>query len=149
VTANHLKRLFANQEVFNSLDRQVPGLSMSEADEKEPKVTEREEDSEVSAPSTPAVEPDTSPEGLPHLNLDTAQDDGTTPMNVVQAKSNPLASPPESPGGDSDSTIGARKKTTPEYDFGPRGDAVESSGVESSAKPFVSRLPRRTHPAAR
>lgn len=151
MTANHLKRLFANQDVFSSLDRPVAGLSISEADEKEVKVNDGEDSTAASDPPTPALESDAATAGLEpsRLDLDALQDDSTTPMNVVDAARNPLASPPTSPGGDSDSTIGARKKDIPDTGPGPKGDALESSGIESDTKGFVSRLPRRTRPAPR
>ena len=154
MTATHLKRLFANQDVFNSLDRNVAGLTVSEADEQETKSIEGESESnpQTATPST---------EDLPALScapIDTqvsvTSDEGPTPIaGVMTPARNPLSLPP-SPRReyDSDSTISAHPlRESPGLKLlrPPMGDAVESSGMDSDVQPFVSRIPRRSRPTPR
>jgi 1-phosphatidylinositol-3-phosphate 5-kinase len=157
VTATHLKRLFANQDVFNSLDRNVAGLSVSEADEKEVKSTTG--DSELSTPTTQTPTPDS--ETTPCLDVPTEtctdqspSDDGNTPVaGVVNATQDPLdgaKSPQKEEDFDSDSTISAHPKHEPIILSRPEMcETIESSGMESDAHNFVSRLPRRSRPTPR
>lgn len=157
VTATHLKRLFANQDVLNSLDRNTAGFTVSEVDEKEPKTgladTGVTEDSEPPTPT--ASDPGPADALLDSDSLTPAgtSDGGVTPLaGLVNPVSNAM-SPPQSPAGtnDSDSTIGAKKVGSPLRLIQKSADAVESSGMDSDALgfPFPSRLPRRTKPTPR
>lgn len=152
VTATHLKRLFANQDVFNSLDRNVAGLTVTEADEKETKPAEGE-----SEPITQATTPTT--EGPPMIDtgcltqVTVTPEDGNTPIaGMINPVKNPF-SQPHTPirEYDSDSTISARPKPDPAVALMrmSTADAVESSGIDSDANAFVSRLPRRSRPTPR
>ncbi|KAK4687031.1 hypothetical protein P7C73_g3088, partial [Tremellales sp. Uapishka_1] len=150
MTATHLKRLFANQDVFNSLDRSVAGLTVSEADEKDGDKTEKLSILETpgpSEPATPAFSPtsDAGVSPLPHLDLETpnVEDDGITP--TVAPRADPFST---SPGYDSDSTISAIRRDSPERQRSPETmDRLDSSGMDSDIHGFVSRLPRRSRPA--
>nr|XP_019045669.1 1-phosphatidylinositol-3-phosphate 5-kinase [Kwoniella bestiolae CBS 10118]OCF24599.1 1-phosphatidylinositol-3-phosphate 5-kinase [Kwoniella bestiolae CBS 10118] len=152
MTATHLKRLFANQDVFNSLDRNVASLTVSEADEKEGK-------EDISSESTPAPSEPATP-GLESTDagnasgisaapsvLDLNSDNNTPMAGVIREEPNPLSQPP-TPGGereyDSDSTISAIRRDSPGRS--PLRLA-ESSGLDSDTHQFVSRLPRRSRPA--
>jgi 1-phosphatidylinositol-3-phosphate 5-kinase len=154
MTATHLKRLFAAQDGYSTLDRSVMGSTVSEGDEKEGKSVLGDEASLGSGASTPA-EMDTGllappSEGSAMSSASSSPSDGMTPMNVVMAPMrNPLSQPstPDTDDTDSDSTIGAKHKPalprpSPSYGLG-----IESSEMDSDY--FVSRLPRRTKPAAR
>ena len=158
MTATHLKRLFANQDVFNSLDRNVAGLSVSEADEKEVKSTAG--DSELSIPSTQTPTPiDETPPCLEVPTQTSAEkspspDDGNTPLaGIVCTTQDPLdgaKSPLKEDEFDSDSTISAHPRQTPVNLLRPdMTETIESSGMESDAHGFVSRLPRRSRPTPR
>jgi len=154
VTATHLKRLFASQDVFNSLDRNVAGMTVSEADEKETNAGE-------SGPSSTET-PTPTEEHPPSLALqcDDAQsiqspDDGVTPIaGICSPVKNPM-SQSHSPEHeyDSDSTISAHPRQNLSSSIQllrpPVGDTVESSGMDSDAQGFVSRLPRRSRPTPR
>ncbi|WVF69167.1 hypothetical protein IAT40_003942 [Kwoniella sp. CBS 6097] len=151
MTATHLKRLFNNQDVFNSLDRNVASLTVSEADEKELKDVSSETTPATSEPPTPGLEStDTDEANLAPVpsNLDLTSDteNASTPVGVVQPAPNPL-SPAVTPRDyDSDSTISAIRRDSPERSPA-RMDRIESSGIDSDVQPFVSRLPRRSRPA--
>lgn len=149
VTANHLRKLFPNQEVFNSLDRNSAGVTVSEADEKEVKSEDELPQTEPSTPSTDSFAP-ASLEPPPAIDLGEPEDDSATPCTVVGTVRNPFSEPP-SPGGESDSTISAVPRGSP--DPAPKGDADDAdlAGGKVEARPgkFVSRLPRRSKPAAR
>ncbi|WVQ65810.1 uncharacterized protein L199_003988 [Kwoniella botswanensis] len=151
MTATHLKRLFANQDVFNSLDRNVASLTVSEADEKEVK-------EDISSESTPAPSEPVTP-GLESTDTDNASlsaapsvldlnSDTNTPVGgVIREEPNPLSHPPTPSREreyDSDSTISAIRRDSPERS--PLRVA-ESSGLDSDTHQFISRLPRRSRPA--
>ena len=141
MTANHLRKLFPNQEIFNSLDRNPAGATISEADEKEVKSGDEivPTDTEPSTPSTDSFNP-TQLDPPPPIDLGDPEDDSATPYAVMNVIRNPFSEPP-SPGGESDSTISAVPRASPEK--------LEPS-AEIAPKPnFVSRLPRRSRPAAR
>nr|XP_018262401.1 1-phosphatidylinositol-3-phosphate 5-kinase [Kwoniella dejecticola CBS 10117]OBR84559.1 1-phosphatidylinositol-3-phosphate 5-kinase [Kwoniella dejecticola CBS 10117] len=153
MTATHLKRLFANQDVFNSLDRNVASLTVSEADEKEVKDVSTDTTPAPSEPVTPGLSSvDTESTSLstepPTLDLNQESEDVITPMGgLLREEPNPLSQPPTPAPEreyDSDSTISAIRRDSPERS--PMG-RVESSGVDSDAHQFVSRLPRRSRPA--
>ncbi|WWC88696.1 uncharacterized protein L201_003609 [Kwoniella dendrophila CBS 6074] len=153
MTATHLKRLFANQDVFNSLDRNVASLTVSEADEKESKDVSTDSTPLPSEPATPGLTSTDADSG--NLSVETAtfdlnadSDNANTPIGgVIREEPNPL-SQPATPGRereyDSDSTISAIRRDSPERS--PMR-MIESSGIDSDAHPFVSRLPRRSRPA--
>ena len=149
MTANHLRKLFPNQEIFNSLDRNPAGVTITEADEKEVKSGDEAvpTDIEPSTPSTDAFNP-VQLEPPPAIDLGDPEDDSATPCAVVDVRRNPFSEPP-SPGGESDSTISAVPRGSPELSTAP-AEPLEPS-VEINARPakFVSRLPRRSRPAAR
>jgi 1-phosphatidylinositol-3-phosphate 5-kinase len=152
VTATHLKRLFANQDVFNTLDRNVAGLTVSEVDEKETKAGETDETTPLSTePATPV--PGESPDvSCSSSQVDLVGSEGITPLaGVMQIVRNPLSgSGPPSPGEyDSDSTVGAAPRRSPLASPGMSMDRLESSEMDSDAHAFVSRLPRRSKPAPR
>ena len=134
MTANHLKRLFANQDAFGSLDRSVAGMTVSEADEKETK-TDESADGAV-------CENDASKENTECDAQNNVEDGEATPVvGLFGEVSNPYEEPASVRNYDSDSTISAMNKQS------PRRPAASSSmdGAES----FVSRLPRRSRPTAR
>ena len=154
MTATHLKRLFANQDVF-TLDRSVAGMTVSEADEKEAKSTEGEGEGD-SGPSTATATPtDEEPPSLaqPCDEPSKSPDDGQTPLaGICSPVKNPIPSHSPEREYDSDSTIGAHPKQDlhpPRQLLRPPNDAVESSGMDSDAHGFVSRLPRRSRPTPR
>jgi 1-phosphatidylinositol-3-phosphate 5-kinase len=145
VTATHLKRLFANQDVFNSLDRNVTNMTVSEVDEKE---KPHMDTPESSVPASPAglTAGDIESAELPRLVPPEMEDDGVTPMAVP--RKDPFAR--QSIGGyESDSTISAVKRDSPGR-AGP-SSRIDSntSGMDSDVHAFISRLPRRTKPAPR
>lgn len=155
MTATHLKRLFANQDVFNSLDRNVAGLSVSEADEKEIKSSEGGSEISTQTP-TPTEEIPPCLEVTSNTSPETAvsPDDGNTPVaGVISEAQDPLRGPttPREQDFDSDSTISAHPaRQSPIKLLRPAmADTIESSGVESDAHHFVSRLPRRSRPTPR
>lgn len=146
VTANHLKKLFPNQEVFNTLDKNSAGVSVAEADEKETKSGDEDPPSQ-SEPPTPAMEESASRSETiepPSIDLDSLQDDDVTPC-VTERQRNPL-SEPTTPGVESDSTISAIPRHSPGPD---QADQPASSELDTDNKgsPFVSRIPRRVKPA--
>ncbi|OCF33504.1 1-phosphatidylinositol-3-phosphate 5-kinase [Kwoniella heveanensis BCC8398] len=151
MTATHLKRLFNNQDVFNSLDRNVASLTVSEADEKELKDVSSETTPATSDPATPGLESTDADEAsldpVPsNLDLTSDAENASTPIGVVQPAPNPL-SPAVTPRDyDSDSTISAIRRDSPERSP-MRMDRIESSGIDSDVQPFISRLPRRSRPA--
>lgn len=150
VTATHLKRLFANQDVFNTLDRNVAGLTVSEVDEKETKAGETDETTPLSTePATPM--PGESPGvSCSSSQVDLVGSEGITPMaGAAQVVRNPLSSPPSPGDYDSDSTVGAAPRRSPLASPGMSMDRLESSEMDSDAHAFVSRLPRRSKPAPR
>lgn len=145
MTATHLKRLFANQDVFNSLDRNVAGLMVSEVDEKETKSAGSEGTSVLSEPATPA----SSVDGSCHLGLQAGVDDSmTSTAGVIQPVTDPLSLPQTPHDEDSDSTISAPRHS-PGRSAEPLTNRIESSGIGSDVHDFVSRLPRRSLPAPR
>lgn len=153
MTATHLKRLFATQDGFSTLDRNVVGLTVSEADEKEKSVDGDSLSLGTGGSLTPAEEQGdmlaVPPSEFSTISASSLPSDGMTPMNQLIAPSrNPLSMPPTpgADGSDSDSTIGAKGKgksplPSPNYGLG-----IESSEMDSDAY-FVSKLPRRTKPA--
>lgn len=155
VTATHLKRLFANQDVFNSLDRNVAGMTVTEADEKEVKSGEGESLPSTEAPAPRPESPPAPAESSGHTETSNTPSDGPTPLAGIYGPVRNPMSAPQSPMReyDSDSTISAH----PQRDLPPpvkllrppMGDAVESSGMDSDAHGFVSRLPRRSRPTPR
>ncbi|KAL7418740.1 Mitochondrial distribution and morphology protein 12 [Cryptotrichosporon argae] len=56
MTASHLKRLFANQDVFGSLERSIAGLTVSEVDEKDVKSTNPASDGFAASDGLPAAQ---------------------------------------------------------------------------------------------
>lgn len=142
MTANHLRKLFPNQDIFNSIDRNPAGVTISEGDEKEAKSGDEtvQTDTEPSTPSTDAFHP-AQLEPPPPTDLGDPEDDSATPCAVVNVTRDPFSQPP-SPGGESDSTISAVPRASPEK---------LEPGAEIAARPvkFVARLPRRSRPAAR
>ena len=146
MTATHLKRLFANQDVFNSLDRSVANLSVSEVDEKESKHAEsdaRVEPLDLPNLALPTIEPS-------RFEPDAETDGGVTPMaGVFGPQRNPLSHPPTPEEYDSDSTISAPRRDSPQRSPDPGANHLESSGMDSDQLGFVSRLPRRSRPAPR
>lgn len=162
MTASHLKKLFPNQEVFNSLDRNVAGVSsVAEADEKETKSSDEDPPSQPqSEMPTPATGESSvnNPEAPPPINLDEINDDTFTPGGVLAERRRNPFSEPTTPGVESDSTISAFPRGSPET--GRPGDllgkdthasASTSSELDTDTKgtTFVSRLPRRTKPSPR
>ncbi|ORY28463.1 hypothetical protein BCR39DRAFT_534797 [Naematelia encephala] len=150
MTATHLKRLFANQDVFNSLDRNVTNLTVSEADEKDEKL-DTSESNTITEPATPSITSEAGSSTLepPQLDLHSIADERTPTLGIIAPVSNPM-SEPQTPGQyDSDSTISAAPKISPSRSPAVMMERVESSGVDSDAHPFVSRLPRRSRPAPR
>ncbi len=143
MTATHLKRLFASQDVFNTLDRNVAGLTVPEADEKEVKQTESEGSTITTEPPTPA-----------RSMLGTCQSvepsQMVTPMpGICQPVNDPMNMAPIPREDDSDSTISAPQHSSPGRLPESMTDRVESSGIDSDVHDFVSRLPRRSMPAPR
>jgi hypothetical protein len=149
VTANHLRKLFPNQEVFNSLDRNNAGVTVSEADERETKSGDEDilPQTEPSTPSTDSFAP-SSLEVPPPIDLGDAEDDSATPCGIAGVIRNPFSEPP-SPGGESDSTISAVPRGSPGPSSQLIGDDATGDKVETRPIKFVSRLPRRSKPAAR
>ncbi|WWD18488.1 hypothetical protein CI109_102940 [Kwoniella shandongensis] len=150
MTATHLKRLFEKQDVFNSLDRNVASLTVSEADEKEGKDAESEETPLSTEPTTPFLLSSEGPRIITdpaHLDVNSEPESVITPIGgVIRPTPNPLSQSATPRDYDSDSTISAVRRDSPER--GPvRREMIESSGVDSDAHPFVSRLPRRSRPA--
>lgn len=151
MTATHLKKLFPNQEVFNSLDRNVAGVSVAEADEKETKSGDEETPSQ-SEPPTPATLESSAVESEmpPSMDLDERPDDMETPVTITDRRRNPF-SEPTTPGLESDSTISAMPRDSPGGDTAPLTDGLPPSssetGTDTRASPFVSRIPRRSKPA--
>ena len=142
MTANHLRKLFPNQEIFNSLDRNPAGVTISEGDEKEVKSGDEtvQTDTEPATPSTDSFNP-AQLEAPPPIDLGEPEDDSATPCAVVNVRRDPFSEPP-SPGGDSDSTISAVPRASPEK-------LAPSAEIAPRPVKFVSRLPRRSRPAAR
>jgi len=150
VTATHLKRLFANQDVFNSLDRSVTGLTVSEADEKEIKPSESENTDVTSEDPTSAFSLDTTSQfsATPQLVLE--NQDALTPLaGILSPTKNPLSEPPTPRDCDSDSTISAPRHHSPTRSAELVTDRVDSSEMDSDVHDFASRLPRRSVPAPR
>ena len=154
VTATHLKRLFANQDVFNSLDRNVAGLTVSEADEKDIKCPDGEEEVSTEPPTPTADNPQSQmAEKKPAMEtVGETMDDEAMPMTgitspVKDSINQPLPGIPRQRDYDSDSTISAVKRS-PLRSL-RLGDAVESSGMDSDVHGFVSRLPRKSRPTPR
>ena len=161
MTASHLKKLFPNQEVFNSLDRNVAGVSVAEADEKETKSSDEDPPSQpISEMPTPATGESSvnNPEAPPPINLDEITDDTFTPGGILAERRRNPFSEPTTPGVESDSTISAFPRSSPK---GNDGDDLHGADVQVSASAstsseldtdtkgntFVSRLPRRTKPS--
>ncbi|WVQ85092.1 hypothetical protein IAT38_007256 [Cryptococcus sp. DSM 104549] len=161
MTASHLKRLFANQDVFSTLDRNVAGLTVSEVDERETKDGISPSDTPAATePSTPALLTPTAgtvSEEPPSLDITSEGDAAETPLaGIVQPVGDSLAALVGSEAGEagrnapsgyaSDSTVSAMRRESLGRSPVAR-DRVESSGMDSDAHPFVSRLPRRSRPA--
>lgn len=146
VTANHLKRLFANQDVFGTLDRNATPLTVTEADEKEIKVDDAEKSHEIVPPNTAVLE-----SGADSMASAPGDESGVaTPIaGVLSPAKNPFSLSPTTGGYDSDSTISAMPRDSPQRSSNLMPDRMESSGLDSDSHAFVSRLPRRTHPAPR
>lgn len=161
MTASHLKKLFPNQEVFNSLDRNVAGSSVAEADEKETKSSDEDPPSQpISEMPTPATGESSvnNPEAPPPINLDEINDDAFTPGGILAERRRNPFSEPTTPGVESDSTISAFPRGSSEpiqadeglgKDQQPSASASTSSEIDTDTKgaTFVSRLPRRTKPS--
>ena len=136
MTANHLKRLFANQDAYGTLDRSVAGLTVSEADEKE--VTPAESVDGTTGDDAASKEN----AGCDAQNPNSVEEGEATPVvGLFGEVSNPYEEPIPTRNYDSDSTISAMHVQS------PRGLAVSNS--MGSADDFVSRLPRRSRPTAR
>lgn len=154
MTATHLKRLFANQDVFNSLDRNVAGLTVSEADEKETKSVEGDSEPSSTTPTPTIEEPPVLAETSSLAPPSTvSSSDGQTPIaGLYSPVKNPLSGP-HSPlrEYDSDSTISARPRADVAVPLlrVPPADNVESSEMDTDANQFVSKLPRRSRPTPR
>jgi 1-phosphatidylinositol-3-phosphate 5-kinase len=158
-----IKRLFATQDVFGTLDKNMTNLSVPEVDEPE-KGTESKDSSMPPSPTTAenmeatlqlpptafdspmsidaGSDATTNPLDSPLLVPDMASSESvTTPTPTLARSTNPLSIPVAD--YDSDSTISAMpgRSLTSNY------PEVMSSGVDSDAHGFVSRLPRRTRPA--
>jgi 1-phosphatidylinositol-3-phosphate 5-kinase len=152
VTATHLKRLVANQDVWHSLDRNTTNITVSEADEKESRVSE--DDSANSSLRPAPCQADVGTDSLSPLELRPHEilDDGVTPTaGIVSPVKNPMnrtQTTGEDDQHDSDSTIGA-KKSPPGHGNIVSGDFMESSEMDSDVHGFISRLPRKSKPAAR
>ncbi|KAK8858596.1 hypothetical protein IAR55_002825 [Kwoniella newhampshirensis] len=150
MTATHLKRLFDKQDVFNSLDRNVASLTVSEADEKETKDLEPEGTPTSTEPPTPSLLSDdvgSHSNDPAHLDLNSDTENAITPVGgIIRPLPNPLSQSATPREYDSDSTISAVRRDSPERSP-VRQETMESSGMESDAHPFVSRLPRRSRPA--
>jgi 1-phosphatidylinositol-3-phosphate 5-kinase len=150
VTATHLKRLFANQDVFNTLDRNVAGLTVSEVDEKETKAGETDETTPLSTEAATPMPGESPGVSCSSSQVDLVGSEGITPIaGVAQAARNPLSSPPSPGEYDSDSTVGAAPRRSPLASPGMSMDRLESSEMDSDAHAFISRLPRRSKPAPR
>ncbi|ORX40062.1 hypothetical protein BD324DRAFT_254115 [Kockovaella imperatae] len=141
MTATHLKRLFANQDAFGSLN--VAGMTVSEADEKESKTEEsanENEKDENADTSTPMAAPCRDLDGAP-------PDSGEVTPLVGLFEPAPEPTPSDAPVGsrdyDSDSTISALKRDSPRR---TRVPSIDISVVHDTD--FVSRLPRRAQPTA-
>lgn len=149
MTANHLRKLFPNQEVFNSLDRNSAGVTVSEADEKDTKSGDEDilPHTEPTTPSTDSFAP-SSLEPPPSIDLGDPEDDSITPCGIAGTIRNPFSEPP-SPGGESDSTISAVPRGSPGPSSHHANDDTPGEQAESRPVKFVSRLPRRSKPAAR
>jgi 1-phosphatidylinositol-3-phosphate 5-kinase len=153
MTATHLKRLFATQDVFGSLDNKMTNLSVPEVDEPEKSGS----DSQHSKPPSPTTAENMEAtlqlppfdslmsldSGLdavnqldsPSVATEVASSDVTTPTPTLARSTAPLAIPVTD--YDSDSTISAVP-----------GRSLTSNGLSGmDSDNFVSRLPRRTRPA--
>lgn len=150
VTASHLKRLFANQDVFGTMDRNLTGMTVSEVDEKGLQCVEETSKIETSATSSEAAVNKTEEDqvSLPKLDLDLniQSDDGVTPLAEV-ARS-PLSR--RQTNYDSDSTISAvRRSPGRAYAVSPDVRDSGTSGIDGDVHAFISRLPKRSKPAPR
>ncbi|ODO05657.1 hypothetical protein I350_04716 [Cryptococcus amylolentus CBS 6273] len=174
MTATHLKRLFANQDAYSTLERGA-GPPLAEADEENAGEKEATIDLESSdytpvptqpttpAPGTPDADAAARPSEEPTaIDLSFETDASATPIaGVNKVISDPMAVP--APNGATSQrpdteTVGGEKEKGFETDStvsalpsdfagkSPDG-AAESSALDSDAIHFVSRLPRRSAPA--
>lgn len=136
MTATHLRRLFANQDVFGTLDRKVAPLTVNEVDEKDPMVIDGSETTPLATESaTPLLTAATEGLGLG------IEDAGATTVTVDTGVERGADKGFPFGGDESDSTIGAEHADATAVL--PNIPHPESSGLESDAPPFISRLPRR------
>lgn len=174
MTATHLKRLFATQDVFGSLDKNMANLSVPEVEETD-KPSDANDSKESSKPASPTTtESLDATLQLPPANFDspmsldsvgresvadpmeclpspslqvegvpTSGESVTTPTPTLARSTNPLSIPDTPRDYDSDSTISAAPGRSLTSNF----PELASSGMDSDAHGFVSRLPRRTRPA--
>ncbi|EIW66777.1 hypothetical protein TREMEDRAFT_34462 [Tremella mesenterica DSM 1558] len=153
MTANHLKKLFANPDVFGTLEKSVVGLTVPEVDEKESRTSQ--DSLSTTEPPTPAFSMDSdSTDALldpPELEIGPPSEEVTPLAGVLSPRQNPLSSlapPSGSPSdGDSDSTISAVRiyhgedgKDT--FRRRRQRDKMVSGSMESDGKEFASRIPR-------
>jgi 1-phosphatidylinositol-3-phosphate 5-kinase len=160
LTASHLKRLFAAQDIFSSIDRSVSGRSAVESEITDQKVDHHRDissnpevsvQSEVEKPKI-SLHTDTP---IPTLTLDNPEDITSTPL---------AENPPDLSRRDtithkidetqereynSDSTISALPQTALVSSMTPTYCNIDSStsGRETDIPAFISRLPRRSRPA--
>ncbi|KAL1412846.1 Mitochondrial distribution and morphology protein 12 [Vanrija albida] len=162
MTATHLKRLFATQDVFGSLDKNMAAISVPEVDEKEK--GDSEPTDAPSKPSTPVEERPqdeaaSSSEPVPQADAQTTEPPATPATNgsvvassetvtptatLVRSAPNPVADADTTRDYDSDSTISAVPRRPLPKTYTPIADRP-SSGIDSDVQHpgFVSRLPRR------
>jgi 1-phosphatidylinositol-3-phosphate 5-kinase len=155
MTAAHLKRLFAGQDFFPSADRTVSGQTVTDLaedpsnKEEEIKASDKQEPLDSSTAEKGVSSPDAE---VPALVLDNFDDPLATPL--AERPSCPDLIPvdadaPTERDYDSESTISALPRgileTRPLTAF--RQADSSTSGLESDAVVFASRLPRRTRPA--
>lgn len=161
MTANHLKKLFAGQDLFSTMDRSVSGQTVTETDESVPKEGEEEKlsvnEDDICGSREKSVETST----VPTLVLDASADPASTPIAengefALEPDSHERNSASPSPAAcredreyDSDSTISALPRTAHRESFGQHNVSVESSasGADTDHRQFASRLPRRSRPA--
>ncbi|WVQ72779.1 hypothetical protein IAR50_002339 [Cryptococcus sp. DSM 104548] len=174
MTASHLKRLFANQDAYSTLERGA-GPPLAEADEKEEDEKEVKISSESSdytpvptqpptpAPGTPSTDATAKPsEEPPVIDISSETDSSATPIaGVNRVITDPMAVPmptgtpshrPDPRSGENGKDTGYETDSTVSAlpsDFTGRSPdgAAESSAFDSDAIHFVSRLPRRSAPA--
>ena len=161
MTATHLKRLFAGQDFFPNVDRSASGQTVGarETKDKDSDMAKRGQEEAAAEKQSGDDQPD--PEKcpaddsqsleVPILTLDAADDPLATPLAEHPPQTGPSSQTlePVERDYDSESTISAMPREM--CSVGPltqlRNIDSSTSGLESDAVVFASRLPRRARPA--